>query len=75
MDFPYWRDYRAECDDTHRHQQRRMYISASNGYFAIDAITGAQIWKYDATQTTERGVSYWPGDAKFFRQGDRRGGG
>ena len=41
-----------------------MYISASNGYFALDAVSGAQIWKYDATQTTERGVSYWPGDAK-----------
>jgi glucose dehydrogenase len=41
-----------------------MYISASNGYFAVDAVTGSQIWKYDATQTTERGVSYWPGDAK-----------
>jgi glucose dehydrogenase len=41
-----------------------MYISASNGYFAVDAVTGAQIWKYDAAQTTERGVSYWPGDAK-----------
>jgi len=40
-----------------------MYISASNGYFAVDAVTGTQIWKYDATQTTERGVSYWPGDA------------
>ncbi len=41
-----------------------MYISAANGYFAVDAITGKQIWKYDATGTTERGVSYWPGDAK-----------
>ena len=41
-----------------------MYISASNGYFAVDAVTGTQIWKYDATGTTERGVSYWPGDAK-----------
>ncbi len=41
-----------------------MYLSAANGYFAVDAITGAQIWKYDATGTTERGVSYWPGDAK-----------
>jgi quinoprotein glucose dehydrogenase len=41
-----------------------MYLSAANGYFAIDATTGTQIWKYDATGTTERGVSYWPGDAK-----------
>ncbi len=41
-----------------------MYISASNGYFAVDAVTGEQIWKYAATGTTERGASYWPGDAK-----------
>ncbi len=41
-----------------------MYISASNGYFAVDAVTGTQIWKYDAGDTTLRGVTYWPGDAK-----------
>ena len=41
-----------------------MYLSASNGYFAVDAVTGTQIWKYDATGTTERGTSYWAGDAK-----------
>jgi len=41
-----------------------MYLSASNGYFAVDAVTGKQIWKYDAQGTTERGVAYWPGDAK-----------
>ena len=41
-----------------------MYLSASNGYFAVDAVSGRQIWKYDAQGTTERGVAYWPGDAK-----------
>ncbi|HVW10365.1 MAG TPA: PQQ-binding-like beta-propeller repeat protein [Bryobacteraceae bacterium] len=41
-----------------------MYLSASNGYFAVDAVTGQQIWKYDAQGTTERGAAYWPGDAK-----------
>jgi len=41
-----------------------MYLSASNGYFAVDAVTGAQLWKYDATVTTLRGVAYWPGDAR-----------
>jgi glucose dehydrogenase len=41
-----------------------MYLSASNGYFAVDAVTGAQLWKYDATVTTLRGVAYWPGDAQ-----------
>src|ERR1051326_4007282 len=39
-----------------------MYLSASNGYFAVDPIKGTLIWKYDATETTLRGVSYWPGD-------------
>jgi quinoprotein glucose dehydrogenase len=41
-----------------------MYLSASNGYFAVDAVTGTQIWKFETTGTTQRGVSYWPGDAK-----------
>jgi glucose dehydrogenase len=41
-----------------------MFISASNGYYALDAVTGSQIWKFDATGTTGRGVSYWPGDAR-----------
>src|SRR5262249_14010920 len=41
-----------------------MYFAAQNGFFAIDAVTGQQIWKFDATQTTRRGVSYWPGDAR-----------
>ena len=41
-----------------------MYFSAQNGFYAIDAVTGRQIWKFDATQTTRRGVSYWPGDAR-----------
>ena len=27
-------------------------------------MTGAQLWKFDATRTTRRGVSYWPGDAQ-----------
>ncbi len=41
-----------------------MYLSAANGYFAVDAVTGTQIWKFDAKETTLRGVSYWPGDSK-----------
>jgi glucose dehydrogenase len=40
-----------------------MYLSAANGYYALDAVTGKQIWKYEASVTTQRGVSYWPGDA------------
>src|SRR5213596_263731 len=41
-----------------------MYFAAGNGFYALDAVTGTQIWKVDATRTTRRGVSYWPGDAK-----------
>ncbi len=41
-----------------------MYFSAQNGFYALDAVTGQQIWKFEATQTTRRGVSYWPGDAR-----------
>jgi quinoprotein glucose dehydrogenase len=41
-----------------------MYFAAGNGFYALDAVTGQQIWKVDATRTTRRGVSYWPGDAK-----------
>jgi quinoprotein glucose dehydrogenase len=41
-----------------------MYLSATNGYFAVDAVTGTEIWKYETTGTTQRGVSYWPGDAR-----------
>ena len=40
-----------------------MYFAAGNGFFALDAVTGQQLWKVEATRTTRRGVSYWPGDA------------
>ncbi|SEC00249.1 PQQ-binding-like beta-propeller repeat protein [Terriglobus roseus] len=39
-----------------------VYLSSPNGYFAVDAVTGDQIWKFAATDTTTRGVTYWPGD-------------
>ena len=41
-----------------------MYFASGSAFFAIDAVTGQQIWKIDAVKTTRRGVSYWPGDAK-----------
>jgi len=41
-----------------------LYFAAQNGFYALDAVTGQQIWKFDATRTTRRGVSYWPGDAR-----------
>jgi quinoprotein glucose dehydrogenase len=39
-----------------------MFFAAGNGFYAIDAVTGQQIWKVPAVRTTRRGVSYWPGD-------------
>jgi glucose dehydrogenase len=41
-----------------------MYINAQNGFYALDAVTGAQIWKREANATTRRGLAYWPGDAR-----------
>ena len=41
-----------------------VYFGAQNGFYALDAVTGQQIWKFEARQTTRRGVSYWPGDAR-----------
>lgn len=41
-----------------------MYFASGSAFFALDAVTGQQIWKVDAARTTRRGVSYWPGDAK-----------
>jgi quinoprotein glucose dehydrogenase len=40
-----------------------MYVSAQNGVFALDPVTGAQQWKFEASGTTRRGLGYWPGDA------------
>jgi len=41
-----------------------LYFNAQNGFYAVDAVTGQQVWKYDATATTRRGLAYWPGDAR-----------
>jgi len=41
-----------------------MYFASGSAFFALDAVTGEQIWKVPAARTTRRGVSYWPGDAK-----------
>jgi glucose dehydrogenase len=38
-----------------------LYFSAANGVYALDAVTGQQIWKFEATSTTRRGLTYWPG--------------
>jgi quinoprotein glucose dehydrogenase len=41
-----------------------MYVTAQNGYYALDATSGAQVWKFESEGGTRRGVAYWPGDAK-----------
>jgi quinoprotein glucose dehydrogenase len=41
-----------------------MYFASGSAFFAVDAVTGQQLWKVPATRTTRRGVSYWPGDGK-----------
>ena len=41
-----------------------MYFASGSAFFALDAVTGQQIWKVPAVRTTRRGVSYWAGDAK-----------
>src|SRR5439155_12816562 len=38
-----------------------LYFSAGNGVYAVDGVTGQQIWKYETTGTARRGVLYWPG--------------
>jgi quinoprotein glucose dehydrogenase len=40
-----------------------MYTSAQNGVFALDAVSGQQLWKFETSGSTRRGVAYWPGDA------------
>jgi quinoprotein glucose dehydrogenase len=41
-----------------------MYVTAQNGVYALDAQTGAQLWKFESDGGTRRGVTYWPGDDK-----------
>ena len=40
-----------------------MYVSAQNGVFALDPLSGTQKWKYEAAGTSRRGLAYWPGDS------------
>jgi len=41
-----------------------MYVTAQNGVYALDAQTGAQLWKFESDGGTRRGVTYWAGDDK-----------
>ena len=39
-----------------------MYLDAGKNVFALDPVTGRQIWKFEVKGTNRRGLSYWPGD-------------
>ena len=39
-----------------------MYVPGLNKVLALDADTGKEIWQYDVTLPSTRGVAYWPGD-------------
>jgi glucose dehydrogenase len=39
-----------------------MYVSAQNGVFALDPVSGTQKWKFEAAGTSRRGLAYWPGE-------------
>jgi len=41
-----------------------MYLAAGKNVFALDPVTGTQIWKFETKGTHPRGFSYWPGDAQ-----------
>ena len=41
-----------------------LYVSAQNGVFALDPLTGAEQWKFETSGATRRGLAYWPGDTK-----------
>jgi glucose dehydrogenase len=39
-----------------------MYLDAGKNVFALDPVTGQQIWKFETKGTGHRGLAYWPGD-------------
>jgi glucose dehydrogenase len=39
-----------------------MYFDAGKNVYALDPVTGQQIWKFETKGTSRRGVAYWPGD-------------
>ncbi len=39
-----------------------MYVTASDGIYAIVPETGKLLWKYASTSVARRGLAYWPGD-------------
>jgi glucose dehydrogenase len=41
-----------------------MYFDAGKNVYALDPVTGQQIWKFETKGTQRRGVAYWPGDKR-----------
>jgi glucose dehydrogenase len=41
-----------------------LYFDAGKNVYALDPVTGEQIWKFETKGTRPRGLSYWPGDQK-----------
>jgi glucose dehydrogenase len=41
-----------------------LYFDAGKNVYALDPVTGLQVWKFETKGTRPRGLSYWPGDAK-----------
>ncbi len=41
-----------------------LYFDAGKNVYALDPISGRQIWKFETRGTRPRGLSYWPGDTK-----------
>ena len=39
-----------------------MYITASDGIYAVVPETGTLLWKYASSAVARRGLAYWPGD-------------
>lgn len=39
-----------------------MYVNSPNGVFALDPDTGKELWRYEATKVSLRGLAYWPGN-------------
>ncbi len=39
-----------------------MYVTASDGIYAVVPETGELLWKYASTAVARRGLAYWPGD-------------
>lgn len=40
-----------------------MYLTGANGVFALDPVSGRELWHHEATKVALRGLAYWPGSA------------